>query len=76
MNIASWAYEVNFVAQWSYIHFSGQLGGVITLFLPLQATTTFPLNQMSHNYAYQSEKKHQETDTFSYIFTESSVFFV
>ena len=31
---------------------------------------------MSHNYAYQSEKKHQETDTFSYIFTESSVFFV
>ena len=31
---------------------------------------------MSHNYAYQSEKKHKETDNFSYIFTESSVFFV
>ncbi len=29
---------------------------------------------MSQNYAYQSEKKHQETDSFSYIFTESSIF--
>lgn len=47
---------------------------VITLFLPLQATTTFPLIQMSQNYAYQNEKKHQETDSFSYIFTESSIF--
>lgn len=24
---------------------------------------------MSQNYAYQNEKKHQETDSFSYIFT-------
>ena len=26
------------------------------------------------NYAYLSEKNHQETDSFSYIFTESSIF--
>lgn len=70
MKLTSWADEVNFVARWSYIHFSGQLGRVITPLSHAGATATFhlfkPIRDKRGEIHLQASEEMKRYDTYTF----------